>query len=262
MSARPPALSARLQAVRLQRCPVLGPMQLDIAAGGWTAIVGPNGAGKSTLLRALAGLQPAEGELRLHGRLLGEWTPAARARALAWLGQDEPVGEGLSAQAVVMLGRLPHRAWLAPPSAADLAAVEGAMRETGSWPWRDRSLDTLSGGERQRVLLARALAVGAEVLLMDEPLTHLDPPHQADWLALVAARRDAGATIVSVLHELNLALQADSLVVMRQGRVEHHGPPGDPATREALCAVFDQRLRLVALDGQWIALPGGVAAGS
>lgn len=251
----PPALSARLQAVRLQTCPVIGPVQLDIAAGRWTAIVGPNGAGKSTLLRALAGLQAAEGEVALQGRPLAAWAPAERARTLAWLGQDQPVGEGLSARAVVMLGRLPHRAWLAAPTPGDHAAVALAMQQTGSWPCRDRTLDTLSGGERQRVLLARVLAVGAAVLLMDEPLTHLDPPHQADWLALVAGQRAAGVTVVSVLHELNLALQADVLVVMARGSVLHQGAPGDPATREALCAVFDRRLRLVELDGQWIALP-------
>ncbi len=249
------ALQLRLAAVRLQSCPVIGPVQLDIAAGRWTAIVGPNGAGKSTLLRVLGGLQAAEGSVSLLGRPMPSWAAAERARALAWLGQDEPVAEGLSAEAVVMLGRLPHRAWLAPPAPADRAAVEAAMRETQCWALRGRSLDTLSGGERQRVLLARALAVEAPVLLMDEPLTHLDPPHQADWLALVAARRDAGSTVVSVLHELTPALQADALVVMARGAVLHHGPPADPATREALQEVFDGRLRFVEFEGQWIALP-------
>lgn len=251
----PPALSARLQAVRLQDCPVLGPVALELHAGRWTAIVGPNGAGKSTLLRALGGLQPAEGEVRLHGRPISAWGAAERARALSWLGQNEPVGEGLSVEAVVMLGRLPHRGWLAPPCAEDEAAVERAMTQTQCATWRRRSVDTLSGGERQRVLLARALAVQASVLLMDEPLTHLDPPHQSDWLALVRRLRDDGAAVVSVLHELNVALQADELVVVARGAVVHQGAPGDTATREALMAVFDRRLRLVEVGGQWLAVP-------
>lgn len=252
----PPVLGARLQAVRLQSCPVLGPMALDLRAGRWTAIVGPNGAGKSTLLRTLAGLQAAEGEVSLHGRPLSAWGSAERARALSWLGQNETMGEGLSVEAVVMLGRLPHRGWLAPPAAADRAAVEQAMHQTQCWNWRTRSLDTLSGGERQRVLLARALAVQAGVLLMDEPLTHLDPPHQADWLHLVRQLCGDGATVVSVLHELNVALQADDLVVMTRGAVVHHGSPGEPRTREALSEVFDHRLRLVEVEGRWLVLPG------
>ena len=250
-----PALRARWQAVRLQSCPVLGAVQLDIPAGRWVAVVGPNGAGKSTLLRALAGLQPSDGTVELLGRAWAAWPVKERARCLAWLGQNEPSAEGLSAEEVVMLGRLPHRGWLAPPSATDQAAVEAAMRQTQSWAWRARSLATLSGGERQRVLLARALAVGAEVLLMDEPLSHLDPPHQADWIDLVRAQVVAGVTVVSVLHELNIALQADVVIVMARGLVTHQGPPGDPATHAALQAVFDQRLRLVQFGGQWLALP-------
>lgn len=254
-SGLPPALSLQARAVRLQRCPVIGPVRLDIAAGRWTALVGPNGAGKSTLLRALAGLLAVDGEVRLQGRPLSAWTAAERARGLAWLGQDEPVAEGLSAQALVMLGRLPHRPWLAAPSAADRAAVERAMRATQSWPLRQRSVETLSGGERQRVLLARALAVEAPVLLMDEPLTHLDPPHQADWLGTVRALCASGVTVLSVLHELNLAMRADDLVVVGRGSVVHQGPARDPAAREALSAVFDQRLRFVEIDGDWLALP-------
>ncbi|MCE1251842.1 MAG: ATP-binding cassette domain-containing protein, partial [Comamonadaceae bacterium] len=113
----------------------------------------------------------------------------------------------------------------------------------------------LSGGERQRVLLARALAVQAQVLLMDEPLANLDPPHQADWLQTVRALTAAGRTVVSVLHELGMALHADSLVVLQQGRVLHHGPGAAAATHQAVQAVFEQRVAIHALQGQWVALP-------
>ncbi len=252
------AISADWQAVRLSSIPILGPLQLSIASGRWTAVVGPNGAGKSTLLRALAGLQAVEGYVYLQGRKLSDWPAAERARQLAWLGQSEGFADGLTAHEVVLLGRLPHRAWLAPPAASDLAAVERAMQQTQSWQWRGRTLATLSGGERQRVLLARALAVQAGVLLLDEPLSHLDPPHQADWIRLVRDLVAAGVTVVSVLHELNIALQADSLVVMAAGQVEHQGSPGDAATRHALQAVFDQRLHLLQVQGQWLVLPWAV----
>jgi iron complex transport system ATP-binding protein len=154
-----------------------------------------------------------------------------------------------------MLGRLPHQAWLAPPSAADHAAVERALRATQAWDWRDRPLGQLSGGERQRVLLARALAVEAEVLLMDEPLANLDPPHQADWLAVVRALVARGSTVVSVLHEISMALHADDLLVMAWGRVTHHGASGDTATHAALMEVFEHRIAIHAMNGQWVALP-------
>jgi iron complex transport system ATP-binding protein len=156
---------------------------------------------------------------------------------------------------VAMLGRLPHQPWLAPPSDADRAAVEQALRATQAWDWRERVLGQLSGGERQRVLLARALAVQAQVLLMDEPLANLDPPHQADWLLLVRELVSQGRTVVSVLHELSMALQADDVAVLAGGRVCHHGPAGDAATHRALEAVFDQRITIHPVAGQWLALP-------
>jgi iron complex transport system ATP-binding protein len=249
------AISSRLRRVRLQGHEVLHDIALDLQTARWTAIVGPNGAGKSTLLRALAGLIPLDGEVSLQGRPLFDWPTKERARQLAWLGQNEASADDLTAEDVVMLGRLPHQAWLAPPSAADHAAVQAAMGQTQSWDWRERRLATLSGGERQRVLLARALAVNAPLLMMDEPLAHLDPPHQADWMLIVRELVKTGQTVVSVLHELNVALQADVLVVMAAGRVVHQGEPQDAATHAALQQVFDGRLKLVQLDGQWLALP-------
>lgn len=242
----------------LGRSEVLHGIDLAIEQGRWTALVGPNGAGKSTLLKALAGLLPhgaAQGQVNLLGRPLREVPHRERARQLSWLGQNESASDDLTVHDVVMLGRLPHQGWLAPPSAADLAAAERSLRATQAWEWRDRPLAALSGGERQRVLLARALAVEAQVLLMDEPLANLDPPHQADWLQLVRALVDEGKTVVSVLHEISFALHADDMVVMAQGRVCGHGRCDDPQTHRALEAVFDHRISILPLQGQWVALP-------
>ena len=236
-------------------CPVLQDIHLPVLAGCWTSIVGPNGAGKSTLLRALAGLMPHTGTVHLLGRELADWPRRDKARALAWLGQNEAAADDLTVYDVAMLGRLPHQPWLAPPSAADHAAVEQALRATHAWDWRQRTLGGLSGGERQRVLLARALAVQAQVLLMDEPLANLDPPHQTDWLHTMRALVDAGGTVVSVLHEVSLALQADDMVVMAAGRVLHQGACGAPDTHSALEQVFDHRIHVRHLDGMWMALP-------
>jgi iron complex transport system ATP-binding protein len=233
---------------------VLHAIDLRLVRGRWTSIVGPNGAGKSSLVRVLAGLLPHAGEVLLQGRALGSLTRRERGRQMSWLGQSEGGADDLSVYDVAMLGRLPHRGWLAPPAEADQLAVERALRATQAWDWRERLLGQLSGGERQRVLLARALAVEADVLLMDEPLANLDPPHQADWLALARALAAAGKTVVSVLHEISMALHADDLVVMAGGRIVHQGECGDPSTHAALAQVFDHRVRVRELDGQWVAL--------
>ena len=249
------AITARGVGVTLGGRPVLQGIDLSLAAGRWTAIVGPNGAGKTTLLKALARLLPHRGEVQLLGRSADAWSHRERALRLAWLGQNETGAEDLLAYDVVMLGRLPHQPWLGAAGAQDRVQVQAAMQKTQCWEWRDRPLGSLSGGERQRVLLARALAVDAALLLMDEPLAHLDPPHQADWLQIVRDLCARGITVVSVLHELNMALQADEVVVMARGHVQHHGRPDDTATHAALQEVFERRLRLIALDGQWLALP-------
>jgi iron complex transport system ATP-binding protein len=252
------ALEARQVSATLGSAEVLHAIDLALAAGRWTSIVGPNGAGKSTLLKVLAGLLAHRGEVWLQGRPLAALGGRARARRLSWLGQGG-AGEGsaddLMVYDVAMLGRLPHQRWLATPSEADRAAVERALRSTQAWDWRARPLGQLSGGERQRVLLARALAVEAELLLMDEPLANLDPPHQADWMALARALVAEGRTVISVLHELNAALAADAMVVMAGGRVLHHGRCDDPATHQALEAVFDRRIAVHRVAGQWIAVP-------
>lgn len=253
-----PALEARQVSARLGDAEVLHGIDLVLAAGRWTSIVGPNGAGKSTLLRVLAGLLEHRGEVLLGGDALRRLPGRVRAKRLSWLGQGgagESSADDLVVHDVVMLGRLPHQAWLAPPSAADRAAVERALHATQAWPWRDRPLGHLSGGERQRVLLARVLAVEADVLLMDEPLANLDPPHQADWMQTARALAAQGRTVVSVLHELSVALSADELVVMAQGRVVHHGACDDPVTHRALEQVFEHRVAVHRVDNQWIALP-------
>lgn len=250
------ALSARGLSATLGQADVLHGIDLDLPAARWTSIVGPNGAGKSTLLKALAGLLPqAQGEVRLQGEVLSTVPSRLRAQRLAWLGQNEGATDDLLAYDVAMLGRLPHQPWLAPPSTVDHTAVERALRATQAWDWRARPLGQLSGGERQRVLLARALAVEAQVLLMDEPLANLDPPHQVDWLLLVRELVRRGCTVVSVLHELPLALQSDDLLIMAAGRITHHGACGDPATHRALEAVFDERIHIQQVAGQWLSLP-------
>jgi len=234
---------------------VLHGVNLTLPAGRWTSIVGPNGAGKSTLLKALSGLLPAQGQVHWFGQPMAGIARRERGQQLSWLGQGEGASDDLRVSDVVMLGRLPFQDWLSAPSALDQQMVESALKATQAWDWRDRTLGQLSGGERQRVLLARALAVNAPIMLMDEPLANLDPPHQVDWLEQVHCLLAQGTTVVSVLHEIGMALHADDVVVMQAGRVVHHGACADEATQRAIESVFDQRIRIVSVDGQSVALP-------
>ena len=234
---------------------VLHGVNLTLPAGRWTSIVGPNGAGKSTLLKALSGLLPAQGQVHWFGQPMAGIARRERGQQLSWLGQGEGASDDLRVFDVVMLGRLPFQDWLSAPSVLDQQMVESALKATQAWDWRERTLGQLSGGERQRVLLARALAVNAPIMLMDEPLANLDPPHQVDWLEQVHCLLAQGTTVVSVLHEIGMALHADDVVVMQAGRVVHHGACADEATHRAIESVFDQRIRIVSVDGQSVALP-------
>ena len=249
------AVQAQQLQVQLGGRPVLKGVDLRITEGRWTCVVGPNGAGKSTLLKALAGLLPISGEVIWQGQSLENLSDRERALKLSWLGQGESTTLDLRVWDVAMLGRLPHQGWLGVVSEQDTQSVEAALKATQAWDWRERMLSELSGGERQRVLLARAMAGHAPIMLMDEPLANLDPPHQVDWLEQVHCLLAQGTTVVSVLHEISMALHADEVIVMDQGQVIHHGPCNDPASHAAIKAVFGQRIRILTLDGHPVVLP-------
>ena len=247
-------LQAQGVSVSLGGRPVLREVSLTLQTG-WTVVVGANGAGKSTLLRSLAGLQALEGgQVMLHGRPLTTWSPRERSRQIAWLAQQGGATGELTVREVVQLGRLPHLGLFAEPGPEDEAAVQQAMALTECIAWEHRRLHQLSGGERQRALLACALAVDAPILLLDEPTTHLDPPHQVALVRLfkhIASQR----IVVTVLHDLPLALRADHLVVMQAGRVVAEGRSDDPAVHAALVAVFDHAVRIERFGDRFVALP-------
>ncbi len=215
---------------------------------GWTAIVGPNGAGKSTLLRALAGLQPlSAGHIALNGADLRGARPAERARQLAWLAQHGDVTGELTVRETVQLGRIARSGLLGSTDATDRIAVDHAMALTESTGWQHRRLHELSGGERQRVLLARVLATEAPLLLLDEPTTHLDAPHQVAMARLFRQLAHASAqprSVLSVLHDLPIALKADRLLVLDRGRLRAAGAPTDAAVQAALVDVFQGSIRI------------------
>ncbi len=256
LKAVPIAFETRsLKIKRGQRSVITG-LNLKISTGRWCAIIGPNGAGKSSLLLALAGVLPFQGEILLFNQPLRQYAAQYRARRVAWLAQSSvQSADDLTAYDVVMLGRIPYQSWLNGQSQADHTAVEHALKLTHAWDWRNRALGTLSGGEKQRVLLARLLAVEADVLLMDEPLANLDPPHQADWIQLVHDLVAQGKTVVSVLHDVTLALYADDVVVMSHGQVQYAGKRDDTTLHINIENVFEQRIAIQPLGSGWVALP-------
>ena len=216
---------------------------------GWTAVVGPNGAGKSTLLRVLAGLlKPTAGEVRLQARPLHDWPARQRAQRLAWLAQQGEAGSELTVRETVQLGRIPHLGLFGMPGPADERAVDAALAATECEAWQQRRLPELSGGERQRVLLARVLATEAPLLLLDEPTTHLDAPHQVA-LARLFRRLGSERGVVSVLHDLPLALHADRVLVLDDGRVRAEGRYDDPALHAALEWAFGGAIRIETRGG-------------
>jgi iron complex transport system ATP-binding protein len=245
------ALTANDLRVHLGRTEALRGVSLSLGPG-WTALVGPNGAGKSTLLRALAGLQPLSGgAVQLQGRDLHRCAPSERARQLAWLAQagggaGDVTGD-LTVAETVELGRIAQRGLLGTPGPDDAAAVAQAMALTECSAWAARRLHELSGGERQRVLLARVLATEAPRLLLDEPTTHLDAPHQRALARLFRQlARDAARPrlVLTVLHDLPIALRADRLLVLERGLLQADGPPADAAVQAALVRVFGHAIRI------------------
>ncbi len=235
---------------------VLGALDLQFVEGAWTAVIGPNGCGKSTLLRALAGLlAPHGGEVWLQGRPLQRWSGRERARRLAWLAQGAPATD-LTAAECVGLGRFAHTGWLASRAATDEAAIERAMQATGALAWAHRRLSTLSGGERQRVHLARALAVEAGVLLLDEPTTHLDPPHQEDVARLLRAQaHERGVTVISAIHDLSVALAADRVVVLCDAGLVGHGTVPEALAGDWLSKAFRTTIDIVEHAGMHLWRP-------
>ncbi len=224
-------------------------MSLEFPRGSFTAVVGPNGCGKSTLLQVLAGLfPPAAGEVWLHGRSLMSWSARERAHRLAWLPQTPPPSE-LTARETVALGRFAHTGWLNQHQRDDAIAVQRALESTGSVAVGDRRVTTLSGGERQRVSLARTLAVGADVLLLDEPTSHLDPPHQIEVVRILRAQAQAGAAIVAVIHDLSIALMADRIAVLSEQGLVGSGTIGEALAGNWLSRGFGTPITVLEIAG-------------
>ena len=232
-------------------------VDLSIAEGEWVTVIGPNGAGKSTLLRAIGGLVRWQGGIDLFGRPAAALGRRERARLVAVVPQDPVVPPGMVVVDYVLLGRTPYIPPLGRESAADLAAVDAVLERLDLAGFAGRRLESLSGGERQRVFLARALAQGAKLLLLDEPTTALDIGHQQEVLELVdQLRRDAGLTVLATMHELSIAGEyADRMVLLAGGRVVAAGTPREVLTERLLAEHYRARVRVIDGDHGPLVVP-------
>jgi len=234
------ALSLENVTVRYGARAALADVSVAFEAGTLTGLVGPNGAGKTTLLRAALGLLPAQsGTVRVFDRPLAQYSPDARARAIAYLPQSTEAHWPLVARRVVALGRLPHRPAFTRIAPTDEAAIDKALARCDALAFADRRLDEISAGERARVLLARALATVAPILLVDEPAAHLDPAHQLRLMELLCEEARRGTAVVVTLHDLPLAARyCDRLVLLKNGAVVSSGKPEEALNDAALAHVF------------------------
>jgi iron complex transport system ATP-binding protein len=232
------------------------PTSLELEAGCLAALVGPNGAGKSSLLKALAGIAPRTGRVAWQSQALEPLTARARARTVAYLPQSRAAHWPMNARDLIALGRLPHRALGQGETDSDRDAVDWAMQQTEVTALAARGVDELSGGERARVLLARALAVRAPVMLVDEPIASLDPYHQLQILSALKEYAARGALVVAVLHDLQLAARfCTRVVLMCDGTVVGDGVPERVLNADALRRYYRVEAHIAAHDGQPVILP-------
>lgn len=226
---------------------VLRSLNLHIPAGKVTVIAGPNGCGKSTLLKTIAGILPVTGgEITIGGRTVSEFQGRELARQVAYLSQNRQVPE-ITAERMVLHGRFP---WLGYPRRyrpEDLKIAREAMARMGIGELAQQNLSALSGGQRQKVYIAMALAQDTPVILMDEPTTFLDAAHQMQMMDHARFLADSGKTVVMVLHDLPMAMQAaDSLAVMSAGQMIQVGSPEEIYESGCVNAAFG-----VAMDRVW-----------
>lgn len=248
--------------VTLGKRTVIRDASFVLSPGSLTGIVGPNGAGKSTLARAMLALVPAQGRMLVDGVDAATMPRADLARRIAYLPQGQTLHWPLTVERLVGLGRLPHLAPMSKLGAHDAEAIERAMARADVLPLRHRIATELSGGERARVLLARALAVEAPALIVDEPLASLDPGHQIDVMELLAEEGRGGRTVVAVLHDLTMAARyCDRIILLDRGAIVADGAPGTVLTPDSLRAVYGIEVRIERHDGRPTIVPLGRSRG-
>lgn len=227
-------------------------VSFQLQPGEILGVIGPNGAGKTSLVRVLSGVLPLSGgKILTDGRDLAKMSEMERARRMAVVPQARNLPGAYTVWEMVLLGRTPHLGWLGSLCPQDEEIARQAMLRTDTMELAERRIGELSGGEQQRVLLARALAQSAPILLMDEPTTHLDLQYQVNLMELIRslAEQEKLAVLVS-LHDLNLvARYAHRVALLVSGSLQAVGSPQEVLTAERLSRVYHVPLRSVSVPG-------------
>jgi len=245
--------------IRLSGRTILNDISLTAHPGELVFLIGPNGSGKTTLLRAVAALIPHEGRISFADEALSELPVRRRARITAYLPQGHLAHWPITAREVVCIGRAPHASSLNRLGPTDLAAVARAFNAVDAAAIAERPVTELSGGERARVMLARALAVEAPLLLADEPIASLDPAHQLAVLAVLKQTAEKGGCVIAALHDLSLAARFGTrVVVLDRQRIQADGPPATVLTQDLLRRVFAVRALEIEHEQGRVLLPWSV----
>lgn len=236
--------------VALDGTTVLEDVSAKVDQGSWLGVVGPNGAGKTTLLRAVAGLVSYEGRIRVAGRVPNVARRREVARLVSYVPQRPVIPQAMSVTDYIMLGRSAHHSYLGAPTRRDRRVVGAVLERLELTALAGRPLGRVSGGECQRVVLARALAQEAPVLIMDEPTASLDLGHGQLVLELAdELRRERSLCVLCALHDLTFAAQySDRLLVLAGGRPVACGSASEVLTRESVEAIFEASVEI--LDAQ------------
>ncbi len=236
--------------VRYGACLALDAVAGQVADGEWLALIGPNGAGKTTLLGAITRLLPYEGVITVGGKTVTGLRRRELARLIAYVPQRPVLPPDMTVTEYVLLGRTAHIGYLGTESGADRRVCGAAIGRLDLGAMADRALRAMSGGELQRVVLARAIAQEAPVLLLDEPTSALDLGRRVDALELIdEVRRERSLTVLSAIHDLTLAGQfADRLMLLSGGRIAVTGRPADVLTDAVLTSHFGPNVEVLATD--------------
>lgn len=217
-------------------------INLKLDPGQILAVIGPNGAGKTTLVRAISGVVPLSGGIiSINGDDLSALSPLERARKVAVVPQARNLPAAFTAWETVLLGRTPHLNFFGQLSSDDERIARLAMQKTDTLDLADRRLGELSGGEQQRLLLARAMAQHASILLLDEPVTHLDLHYQLDLMDQISSlARSDSLCVLAVLHDLNLASRyADRVALLVKGELMAYGKTGEILVPDILSKAYN-----------------------